>query len=107
MGIDPGTTVMGYGLIKVLDGKMSFMQLNELILKKYKDPYRQGLALLESGRAYLSSGGVNSNTQLDWQVKATATLDEAYRIFETLGATHHQYLTQATLKQLQSDDSIE
>ncbi len=39
MGIDPGTTVMGYGLIRVLDGKMHFMQLNELILKKYKDPY--------------------------------------------------------------------
>ena len=39
MGIDPGTTVMGYGLIKVVNNKMSFMQLNELMLKKYNDHY--------------------------------------------------------------------
>lgn len=39
MGIDPGTTVMGYGLIKIIDNKMSFMQLNELMLKKYSDHY--------------------------------------------------------------------
>lgn len=39
LGIDPGTTVMGYGLIKVVDNKMSFMQLNELMLKKYSDHY--------------------------------------------------------------------
>jgi len=39
LGIDPGTTIMGYGLIKVVDNKMLFMQLNELMLKKYSDPY--------------------------------------------------------------------
>ena len=39
LGIDPGTTVMGYGLIKVIDKKMHFMQLNELMLKKYSDHY--------------------------------------------------------------------
>ena len=39
LGIDPGTTVMGYGLIKIIDNKMSFMQLNELMLKKYSDHY--------------------------------------------------------------------
>ncbi|WP_223551857.1 MULTISPECIES: crossover junction endodeoxyribonuclease RuvC [Aestuariivivens] len=39
LGIDPGTTIMGFGLIKV-DGKtMRFMQLNELDLKKYDDHY--------------------------------------------------------------------
>ena len=30
---------MGYGLIKVMNGKMHFMQLNELMLKKYSDHY--------------------------------------------------------------------
>ncbi len=30
---------MGFGLIKVIDKKMHFMQLNELHLKKYKDHY--------------------------------------------------------------------
>ncbi len=39
LGIDPGTTVMGFGLIKVVDKTMSFLQLNELDLKKYDDHY--------------------------------------------------------------------
>jgi len=39
LGIDPGTTVMGFGLIEVKQKKMSFIQLNELMLKKYKDHY--------------------------------------------------------------------
>lgn len=39
LGIDPGTTIMGFGLIKVVGKKMQFMQLNELLLQKYKDPY--------------------------------------------------------------------
>ncbi|RFN59480.1 crossover junction endodeoxyribonuclease RuvC [Marixanthomonas ophiurae] len=39
LGIDPGTTIMGFGLIKVVGKKMQFMQLNELQLKKYKDHY--------------------------------------------------------------------
>jgi len=39
LGIDPGTTIMGYGLIKVVDKEMSFMQLNELMLTKYSDHY--------------------------------------------------------------------
>ena len=39
LGIDPGTTVMGYGVIKVVNKQMYFMQLNELILKKYSDHY--------------------------------------------------------------------
>jgi len=30
---------MGYGLIKVIDRNMTFMQLNELMLKKYSDHY--------------------------------------------------------------------
>lgn len=39
LGIDPGTTIMGFGLIRVVDKKMEFLQLNELVLKKYKDHY--------------------------------------------------------------------
>jgi len=39
LGIDPGTTIMGFGLIKVVGKKMEFMQLNELMLKKYDDHY--------------------------------------------------------------------
>mgnify|MGYP001454979314 FL=1 len=39
LGIDPGTTIMGYGLIKVLNNEMSFILLNELNLKKLNDHY--------------------------------------------------------------------
>lgn len=39
LGIDPGTTIMGFGLIKIKGKKMEFLQLNELHLKKYDDHY--------------------------------------------------------------------
>jgi len=39
LGIDPGTTIMGFGLIKVVGKRMEFMQLNELKLNKYSDHY--------------------------------------------------------------------
>lgn len=39
LGIDPGTTIMGFGLIKIVGKNMEFMQLNELMLKKYDDHY--------------------------------------------------------------------
>jgi len=39
LGIDPGTTIMGFGVIKVVNKKMKFLQLNELHLIKYEDHY--------------------------------------------------------------------
>lgn len=39
LGIDPGTTIMGFGIIKVTGKKMTFVQMNELMLKKYSDPF--------------------------------------------------------------------
>ena len=39
LGIDPGTNLMGFGVIKVLQKKMFFVQMNELLLHKYTDPY--------------------------------------------------------------------
>ena len=39
LGIDPGTTIMGFGIIKVVNKKMEFVILNELQLKKYPDHY--------------------------------------------------------------------
>jgi crossover junction endodeoxyribonuclease RuvC len=39
LGIDPGTTSMGFGIIKVVNKKMHFVQMNELLLRKYEDPY--------------------------------------------------------------------
>ena len=39
LGIDPGTSIMGFGLIKVVNKNMELIQLNELNLKKYDDHY--------------------------------------------------------------------
>ncbi|MGV8947582.1 MAG: crossover junction endodeoxyribonuclease RuvC [Lutibacter sp.] len=39
LGIDPGTTVMGFGLIKVINKNMELIRMDELILKKYDDHY--------------------------------------------------------------------
>ncbi|WP_372474134.1 crossover junction endodeoxyribonuclease RuvC [Capnocytophaga sp. ARDL2] len=39
LGIDPGTTIMGFGLIKVERNSMIFLQLNELNLSKLEDHY--------------------------------------------------------------------
>ena len=41
LGIDPGTTIMGFGLIKVVEKKMEFLQLNELQLSKYDNHYKR------------------------------------------------------------------
>ncbi|MCX8533676.1 crossover junction endodeoxyribonuclease RuvC [Chryseobacterium luquanense] len=35
LGIDPGTAIMGFGLISVKKGKMEMISIHELILKKY------------------------------------------------------------------------
>ncbi|AZQ42827.1 crossover junction endodeoxyribonuclease RuvC [Nonlabens ponticola] len=39
LGVDPGTAIMGFGVIKVVGNTMSFIQMNELDLRKIKDPY--------------------------------------------------------------------
>ncbi|MCF6181628.1 crossover junction endodeoxyribonuclease RuvC [Lutibacter sp.] len=39
LGIDPGTTIMGFGLIKVVDKKIELICLDELLLKKYDNHY--------------------------------------------------------------------
>ncbi len=39
LGIDPGTTIMGFGIIRVRGRQMEFIQMNELLLSKYKDPF--------------------------------------------------------------------
>lgn len=39
LGIDPGTTIMGYGILKVNGNKTEMLALGVLDLKKYKDHY--------------------------------------------------------------------
>ena len=46
LGIDPGTNVMGYGLLKVAGNKASMMAMGVIDLRKMHDPY------LRLGRIY-------------------------------------------------------
>ena len=39
LGIDPGTTIMGFGLLKVINKKMELIEMDELKLIKIKDHY--------------------------------------------------------------------
>ena len=39
LGIDPGTTIMGYGLLKVTGNKTELIAMGVLDLKKYKNHY--------------------------------------------------------------------
>ena len=39
MGIDPGTNVMGYGLLKVCGNKASMMAMGVIDMRKMHDPY--------------------------------------------------------------------
>ncbi|HNX87950.1 MAG TPA: crossover junction endodeoxyribonuclease RuvC [Paludibacteraceae bacterium] len=41
LGIDPGTTVMGYGIIRVKDNKAEMITMGVLELKKYSDHYQK------------------------------------------------------------------
>jgi crossover junction endodeoxyribonuclease RuvC len=36
LGIDPGTTVMGYGIIKIEGNKMTLLSFGEIVLTKYE-----------------------------------------------------------------------
>ena len=39
LGVDPGTTIMGFGVIKVENDNISCLQLNDLKLSKYENHY--------------------------------------------------------------------
>ncbi|MDR1729153.1 MAG: crossover junction endodeoxyribonuclease RuvC [Prevotellaceae bacterium] len=39
LGIDPGTLIMGYGLLKITENKPQLLVMGVLDLKKYDDPY--------------------------------------------------------------------
>ena len=41
MGIDPGTNRMGYGLLKVTDGKLECLIIGDIDMVKMKDPYEK------------------------------------------------------------------
>ncbi|MBP3843667.1 MAG: crossover junction endodeoxyribonuclease RuvC, partial [Prevotella sp.] len=39
LGIDPGTNIMGYGVLKVKDGKAEMVTMGVIDLRKFGDAY--------------------------------------------------------------------
>ncbi|NPD92766.1 crossover junction endodeoxyribonuclease RuvC [Xylanibacter muris] len=39
LGIDPGTNIMGYGVLKVMDNKAEMVVMGVIDLRKFSDPY--------------------------------------------------------------------
>ena len=39
LGIDPGTNIMGYGLLKIRDNKASMLTMGVIDLRKFADGY--------------------------------------------------------------------
>lgn len=39
LGIDPGTTIMGFGILKVTGNKLEVLELNTIMLHKFNDHY--------------------------------------------------------------------
>jgi crossover junction endodeoxyribonuclease RuvC len=39
LGIDPGTNIMGYGVLRVADGKAAMVTMGVIDLRKFTDPY--------------------------------------------------------------------
>ncbi|MGB0376082.1 MAG: crossover junction endodeoxyribonuclease RuvC [Flavobacteriaceae bacterium] len=55
LGIDPGTTIMGFGLIRVQKGAMEFMHMHELHLQKYTNHYLKLQKIFERTRDLIDS----------------------------------------------------
>ncbi len=54
LGIDPGTNVMGYGVLRVVGNHAEMMAMGIIDLRKITDPY------LKLGRIYARGTGINS-----------------------------------------------
>ncbi|MBQ9201026.1 MAG: crossover junction endodeoxyribonuclease RuvC [Bacteroidales bacterium] len=53
LGIDPGTNVMGYGLLHVVNGKAQYMLMGVLKLGKYEDHYLRLRKIFERTRSLI------------------------------------------------------
>ena len=53
LGIDPGTTIMGFGLIKKKGSELEMVMMDVLLLKKIKDPYLKLQKIFEKSIAII------------------------------------------------------
>ncbi len=52
LGVDPGTNIMGYGLLKITDNKVAMMTMGVIDMRKISDPY------LRLGRIFERISGI-------------------------------------------------
>ena len=78
----------------------TYLRDSIVLSARQNDPYRQGLALLELGRLYLSLIQANDSADTSWPARASSTLAEAAEKFEGLGAEYDLQLVQLALSQL-------
>ena len=57
LGIDPGTTIMGFGIIKATSKEMSLIQMNELQLKKYENHFLKLQKIFERTQEIIDDQG--------------------------------------------------
>ena len=55
LGIDPGTNIMGYGLLKVVDGKAQMLSMGVIDMRKLEDGYLKLGHILERVRGIIDS----------------------------------------------------
>ena len=55
LGIDPGTNLMGYGLLKVVDGKAQMITMGVIDLRKFPDAYMKLGHIFSSNASQVSS----------------------------------------------------
>ena len=55
LGIDPGTNLMGYGVIKVVGTKVSMLAMGVIDLRKYEDSYLKLGRIFERVRGIIDS----------------------------------------------------
>ena len=58
LGVDPGTTVMGFGIIEVVKNQMHFVQMNELLLSKYDNHYLKLKHIFERAQGVAMAAGL-------------------------------------------------
>ncbi len=83
-----------------LEAETHFHESIEVCLQQ-KDPYRQGLALLEMGRLFQQLARAGDLAGTGWQARALEILQEASALFQRLGAAYDLRAADALLVQIE------
>ncbi len=54
LGLDPGTLIMGFGVIEIVGGKVSMLDFGDIYLKDIKEPYARLAYIIDKTRSLIS-----------------------------------------------------